>query len=117
MQTRNFFALFLRRKAVWGGVALLAALGVSAVALSAQSAADYVIGAQDVFDQTLSVGALIAFQMLSGRVSGPLIALVGLENVVVVDTPDALLIADRGQAQEVRSVVSMLRDAMRSEYL
>ncbi|MBW8899145.1 MAG: peptidase domain-containing ABC transporter, partial [Massilia sp.] len=30
-----------------------------------------VIGAQDVFDQTLSVGALIAFQMLSGRVSSP----------------------------------------------
>lgn len=39
-----------------------------------------VIGAQDVFDQTLSVGALIGFQMLSGRVSGPLIALVGLVN-------------------------------------
>ena len=39
-----------------------------------------VIGAQDVFDQTLSVGALIAFQMLSSRVSGPLIAVVGLVN-------------------------------------
>lgn len=39
-----------------------------------------VIGAQDVFDQTLSVGALIAFQMLSGRVTSPLIALVGLVN-------------------------------------
>jgi ATP-binding cassette subfamily B protein len=39
-----------------------------------------VIGAQDVFDQTLSVGALIAFQMLSGRVSGPLISIVGLIN-------------------------------------
>jgi ATP-binding cassette, subfamily B, bacterial HlyB/CyaB len=39
-----------------------------------------VLGAQDVFDQTLSVGALIAFQMLSGRVVQPLIALVGLVN-------------------------------------
>jgi subfamily B ATP-binding cassette protein HlyB/CyaB len=39
-----------------------------------------VVGAQDVFDQTLTVGALIAFQMLSGRVSGPLISLVGLIN-------------------------------------
>jgi subfamily B ATP-binding cassette protein HlyB/CyaB len=39
-----------------------------------------VIGAQDVFDQTLSVGALIAFQMLSQRVTQPLIALVGLVN-------------------------------------
>jgi ATP-binding cassette subfamily B protein len=39
-----------------------------------------VIGAQQVFDQTLSVGALIAFQMISGRVVGPLIAMVGLVN-------------------------------------
>jgi subfamily B ATP-binding cassette protein HlyB/CyaB len=33
-----------------------------------------------VFDQTLSVGALIAFQMLSGRVTQPLISIVGLVN-------------------------------------
>lgn len=39
-----------------------------------------VLGAQDVFDQTLTVGALIAFQMLSGRVVQPLIAIVGLVN-------------------------------------
>jgi mannose-1-phosphate guanylyltransferase len=45
------------------------------------------------------------------------IALVGLENVVVIDTPDALLIANRSQAQEVRSVVATLRGAMRSDIL
>jgi ATP-binding cassette, subfamily B, bacterial HlyB/CyaB len=39
-----------------------------------------VVGAQDVFDQTLSVGALIGFQMISGRVVAPLIAIVGLVN-------------------------------------
>ncbi|MES2299263.1 MAG: peptidase domain-containing ABC transporter [Pseudomonadota bacterium] len=39
-----------------------------------------VVGAQDVFDQSLSVGALIAFQMISGRVVQPLIAIVGLVN-------------------------------------
>lgn len=39
-----------------------------------------VIGAQEVFDQNLSVGALIGFQMLSGRVVSPLIAIVGLVN-------------------------------------
>ena len=39
-----------------------------------------VIGTQDVFDQTMSVGALIAFQMLSGRVTGPLLQIVGLIN-------------------------------------
>lgn len=39
-----------------------------------------VIGCQGVFDQTMSVGALIAFQMFSGRVSSPLLSLVGLIN-------------------------------------
>lgn len=39
-----------------------------------------VVGAADVFDSTLSVGALIAFQMLSGRVTQPLISIVGLVN-------------------------------------
>jgi subfamily B ATP-binding cassette protein HlyB/CyaB len=38
------------------------------------------MGAQQVFDQTLSVGALIGFQMISGRVISPLIAIVGLVN-------------------------------------
>lgn len=39
-----------------------------------------VVGAQLVFDQQLSVGALIGFQMLAGRVVQPLIAIVGLVN-------------------------------------
>ncbi|KQW99901.1 peptidase C39 [Massilia sp. Root418] len=39
-----------------------------------------VIGAGDVFDQTLTVGALIAFQMITGRVVSPLISIVGLVN-------------------------------------
>jgi len=39
-----------------------------------------VMGAQEVFDQTLTVGALIGFQMISGRVVSPLIAIVGLVN-------------------------------------
>jgi mannose-1-phosphate guanylyltransferase len=45
------------------------------------------------------------------------IALVGLENVVVVDTPDALLIVNRSEAQEVRSVVGTLTRSLRSEVL
>jgi ATP-binding cassette, subfamily B, bacterial HlyB/CyaB len=39
-----------------------------------------VLGAQQVFDQTLSVGALIGFQMISGRVISPLLAVVSLVN-------------------------------------
>ena len=49
--------------------------------------------------------------------TGRLIALVGLENVVVVDTPDALLIADRAQAQAVRSVVAQLKESRRTDLL
>jgi subfamily B ATP-binding cassette protein HlyB/CyaB len=36
------------------------------------------LGALAVFEQQLSVGALIAFQMISGRVVGPLVRIVGL---------------------------------------
>jgi len=36
------------------------------------------VGALAVFDKTMSVGALIAFQMLSGRVTAPLVKLVSL---------------------------------------
>jgi ATP-binding cassette subfamily B protein len=39
-----------------------------------------VVGAQGVFEQTMTVGVLIAFQMFSGRVMGPLIQIVGLIN-------------------------------------
>ena len=35
-------------------------------------------GAQMVFDRTLSVGELVAFQMIAGRVTGPLVQLVSL---------------------------------------
>jgi len=36
------------------------------------------VGAHEVFDQTITVGALIAFQMLSGRVVSPLVQIVSL---------------------------------------
>jgi ATP-binding cassette subfamily B protein len=36
------------------------------------------VGAQDVFDAKLSVGVLVAFQMLAGRVTGPLVQIVSL---------------------------------------
>jgi ATP-binding cassette subfamily B protein len=37
-----------------------------------------VFGALEIFDRNLTVGSLIAFQMLSGRVVGPLVQFVGL---------------------------------------
>jgi mannose-1-phosphate guanylyltransferase len=41
--------------------------------------------------------------------SGRLVALLGLRDVVVVDTPDALLVCPRDRAQQVKAVVDALR--------
>ena len=38
------------------------------------------LGAVDIFDGSLSVGALVAFNMVSGRVTGPLVQIVSLIN-------------------------------------
>jgi mannose-1-phosphate guanylyltransferase len=46
--------------------------------------------------------------------SGRVIATIGIDNIVVVDTEDALLVVDRSRAQEVRKVVDHLKEAMRS---
>ena len=40
-----------------------------------------------------------------------LVALLGVKDLIVVDTPDALLIADRGRAQQVGDLVKMLEKA------
>jgi mannose-1-phosphate guanylyltransferase len=45
---------------------------------------------------------------VSGR-SGRLVACLGLKNALVVDTPDALLVADMGRSQDIREVVEQLR--------
>lgn len=41
--------------------------------------------------------------------SGKVVALVGLEDLIVVDTPDALLVMPRSRAQDVRAVVAALQ--------
>jgi len=47
--------------------------------------------------------------------SGRVVAVVGLDDVVVVDTPDALLVTTRARAQEVKQVVAALKESGRSE--
>lgn len=46
--------------------------------------------------------------------SGRLVAVVGLDDVVVVDTPDALLVTTRAHAQEVKAVVDRLKGTGRA---
>jgi mannose-1-phosphate guanylyltransferase len=48
---------------------------------------------------------------------GRLVAIVGLEGVIVVDTPDALLVAAADAAQDVKAVVDRLRTEGRTDLL
>ncbi|WP_244929535.1 sugar phosphate nucleotidyltransferase [Nocardioides sp. W7] len=47
--------------------------------------------------------------------SGRTIAVVGLDDIVVVDTPDALLVTTRARAQEVKQIVAALKESGRSD--
>jgi len=44
-----------------------------------------------------------------------LVSAVGLENIVVVETPDAVLVADRSRSQDVKKIVNQLSAAQRDE--
>jgi mannose-1-phosphate guanylyltransferase len=48
---------------------------------------------------------------------GKLIALLGVKDLIVVDTPDALLIADRSRAQEVGELVRRIEKSGRTDLL
>jgi mannose-1-phosphate guanylyltransferase / mannose-6-phosphate isomerase len=46
-----------------------------------------------------------------------LVSVVGLNNVVVVETADAVLVADRAHSQDVKHIVSQLQKAGREEHI
>ena len=46
-----------------------------------------------------------------------LIAAVGLKDIIVVDTDDALLICDKGHAGDIKKVLENLRICNRNEYI
>jgi len=48
---------------------------------------------------------------------GRLVATLGVEDLIIVDTDDAVLVADRSRSQDVREVVEDLKRANRSEHL
>ncbi len=49
--------------------------------------------------------------------SGRLVTVLGLDDVVVVDTPDALLVTTRARAQQVKDVVAAVRERGREDLL
>ncbi|GAA3289301.1 hypothetical protein GCM10020218_057650 [Dactylosporangium vinaceum] len=49
--------------------------------------------------------------------SGRLVAAVGVSDLIIVDTPDALLICPRSRAQDVKKLVDSLKERGSSELL
>jgi mannose-1-phosphate guanylyltransferase / mannose-6-phosphate isomerase len=45
-----------------------------------------------------------------------LVATIGVDNLVIVNTPDALLVADKARAQDVGSIVARLKQEQRGEH-
>ena len=62
-------------------------------------------------DDNLLQGEVVAIDTSGSFVqsSDRMIATIGMKDVIVIDTPDALLICDKGRTQEVQKVVDYLR--------
>lgn len=69
-------------------------------------------------DDNVLMGDVIAIDTTNTLVLSDkrLIACVGLDNAVVVETTDAILVADKGHMQQVKDVVNQLKQAGRNEH-
>ena len=74
-----------------------------AALLETEGATTTVLGDAELVRTADSTGLLIP-------ATGRMIAVIGLEDVVVVDTPDALLVTTRARAQDVKAIVNQLKD-------
>ncbi len=68
-------------------------------------------------NQNVLIGDVLAVDTQNTLVLGNsrLIACVGLDHAVIVETPDAVLVADRNQIQKVKDIVGQLKQQKRSE--
>jgi mannose-1-phosphate guanylyltransferase / mannose-6-phosphate isomerase len=48
--------------------------------------------------------------------SSRLVSLVGVEDLIVIETPDAVLVADKTRSQDVKHIVTQLQDTQREEH-
>lgn len=69
-----------------------------------------VVGSKPILKDTTGT---IIFQSEAGR----LCAVIGMENVIIVDTCDVLLVCKRGDAQKVRQVVEILKEQDKQKFL
>ena len=64
------------------------------------------------------IGDVVTIDTKSSFILGQrLIAAIGLKNILVIETPDAILIAKRGETQKVKEIVKKLKDTGRKEYI
>ena len=63
-------------------------------------------GGNRIKGKAVMVGSTDCFVQSEGRI----VAAVGVKDLVIVDTGDAVLVADRNQAQDVKEVVAQLSD-------
>lgn len=48
--------------------------------------------------------------------SGRLVSLIGVSDILVIETPDAVLVADKARSQDVKHIVAHLQDTQREEH-
>ena len=81
------------------------------------------LGAKDASDNALAPGSTVVdargnlIRVLGAAQGKKTVALVGVSDLVVVDTDDALLVIPRDRAQDVRLVIEALKAAGRTELL
>lgn len=67
-----------------------------------------VLGEESLVQSSAATGLIVP-------AGGKVVAVVGLDDIVVVDTPDALLVTTRARAQDVKQIVAGLKDAGRAD--
>ncbi|MBU2894675.1 mannose-1-phosphate guanylyltransferase/mannose-6-phosphate isomerase [Colwellia sp. D2M02] len=68
-------------------------------------------------DKNVVKGDVIAQQTTNSYIhsQNKLIATVGVDNLVIIDTPDAVLVANKDKVQDVKNIVEQLKKSQRSE--
>lgn len=74
------------------------------------------VGAKDEAGNVLRGDAIVADSRNTlVQATSRLVGAVGLDNVVIVETPDAVLVADRSKSQDVKKIVQQLESRRRGE--
>jgi len=70
-------------------------------------------------NDSIIVGDVRAIDSHRALVHSPdkLVALIGLDNIIIIDTPDAVLVADRSRSDEVKKIVEQLQAQGRTDLL